>query len=146
METSMNVKTLSDLARELNLTLAYPYQSTGTYRFFYKVPFNIDRTMGTEFSEVDNLLCIGRICLETGTYQFLDEMDYRNDVCWCKFKDIHFFASFRTRVQLEQAIELVNNYPLKIKEEEIRKAKLRIECDFTPNGFPPPPEVEKVIE
>lgn len=43
-------------------------------------------------------------------------------------------------------LELVNNYPLKIKEEEIRKAKLRIECDFTPNGFPPPPEVENVIE
>ena len=139
----MNVKTLSDLARELNLTLGYPFQSSGTYRFFYKLPFKIDRVMGTECG-VD-LICIGKICLETGTYQFLNEMDCKNDTCWCKFKDIHFFASFRTRVQLEQAIELVNNYPLKIKEEEIRKAKQRIECDFTPNGFPPPPEVEKVI-
>lgn len=146
METFMNVKTLSDLARELDLTLAYPYQSTGTYRFFYKVPFNIDRTMGSEFIDGDNLLCIGRICMETGTYLFLNTMECKHDICWCKFKEIHFFASFRTRGNLEQAIELVNNYPLKIKEEEIRKAKQRIECDFTPNGFPPPPEVEKVIE
>ena len=146
METSMNVKTLSDLARELDLTLAYPYQSTGTYRFFYKVPFNIDRSMGSEYIEGDNLLCIGRICPETGTYLFLNTMECKHDICWCKFKEIHFFASFRTRGNLEQAIELVNNYPLKIKEEEIRKAKQRIECDFTPNGFPQPPEVEKVIE
>ena len=146
METSMNVKTLSDLAKELNLTLAYPYQSTGTYRFFYKIPFKMDRTMGTEYSEVENLICIGRICLETGTYQFLDEMDYRNDICWCKFRDIHFFRSFRTRVNLERAIELVNTYPLVVKEEKVRVAKQRLECDFTPNGFPAPPEVEKVIE
>ena len=142
----MNVKTLSEMAKELNLTLAFPYQSTGTYRIFYKVPFNIDRTMGTEFSPVDKLLCIGRICLETGTYQFLNEMDCRNDICYCKFRDLHFFASFRTRVNLERAIEVVNNYPLKIKEEEIRKAKQRIECDFTPDGMPPAPDVERVIE
>lgn len=127
----MNVKTLSDLARELDLTLAYPYQSSGTYRFFYKVPFQIDRTRGTEFSPVDNLLCIGKICLETGTYQFLDEMDCSNDICLCKFRDIHFFASFRTRVNLERAIELVNSYPLSVKEEKVRKAKQRLECDFT---------------
>ena len=142
----MNVKTLSEMAKELNLTLAFPYQSTGTYRIFYKVPFNIDRTMGTEFSPVDKLLCIGRICLETGTYQFLDEMDCRNDICHCSFRDIHFFASFRTRVNLERAIELVNKYPMKIKEEEIRKAKQRIECDFTPDGLPPKPGIERVIE
>lgn len=146
METSMNAQTLSDLARELNLTLAYPYQSTGTYKMFYKVPFQIDRTMGTEFSEVDNLICIGRICPETGTYQFLDEMDYKNDICLCKFRDIHFFASFRTRVRLERAIELVNSYPLLVKEEKVRKAKQRLECDFTPNGMPAAPEIEKVIE
>jgi len=142
----MNVKTLSEIAKELDLTLAYPYQSTGTYRFFYKVPFNIDRTMGSEYIDGNNLLCIGRICIETGTYLFLNTMDCQNDTCWCKFKEIHFFPSFRFRSKMEQAIELVNNYPLKIKEEEIRKAKQRIECDFTPNGMPAPPEVEKVIE
>ncbi len=142
----MNVKTLSDLARELDLTLAYPYQSTGTYRFFYKVPFNIYRLRGSDFSPVDNLLCIGRICLETGTYQFLNEMDCKNDFCYCKFKDIHFFASFRFRSKMEQAIELVNNYPLKIKEEEIRKAKQRIECDFTPNVKPAESEVDRILE
>lgn len=142
----MNVQTLSNLARELDLTLAYPYQSSGTYRFFYKVPCNIDRIMGSEYSSVDNLLCIGKICVETGTYQFLCEMDCRNDICHCTFRDLHFFASFRTRINLERAIELVNKYPLKIKEEEIRKAKMRIECDFTPDGMPAAPEVEKVIE
>ena len=146
METSMNVKTLSEMAKELNLTLAFPYQSTGTYRMFYKVPVKIDRIMGSEYSSVDNLLCIGKICIETGTYQFLDEMECRNDICYCSFRDIHFFASFRTRVNLERAIELVNKYPLKIKEEEIRQAKKRIECDFTPDGMPPKPGIEKVIE
>jgi hypothetical protein len=76
------------MAKELNLTLGYPLQSFGFYKMFYKVPFNIDRTMESEFSEVDNLLCIGRICIETDTYQLLNELDYKNDICFCKFKDI----------------------------------------------------------
>lgn len=146
----MKRKTLDEIAKELNLTLYYPFQSTGTFRFFYKVPFELDKMIfvGAEFSNDGTSICIGKICTEIDKYQTLNEMEYKHGACWCDFSDLIWFPSFRLRGRLERAIEIVNNYQLKLKEQEIKKAKLRIECDFSPDIMlpPQPPQPKTVIE
>lgn len=146
----MKRKILYEIAKELNLTLYYPFQSTGTFRFFYKVPFALDKMIfvGAEFSNDGTSICIGKICTEIDKYQTLNEMEYKRGTCWCDFSDLILFPSFRLRGRLERAIEIVNNYQLKMKEEEIKKAKLRIECDFSPDISPDimPPRPKTLIE